>query len=70
MRTVTPPVYPRLGLNEVVSINGEKYRAEFWNSKTNPRYDFFYLGDNGNENFTRSEKDVSQAITEKKIKRL
>lgn len=65
---VLPPIYPRLGNNEVVTISGEKYRAEFWQGHKR-FYEFIYLGENGKENFTRSEIDVSNAIIEKKIRR-
>lgn len=69
IKIISPPIYPRLGSNEVVTISGEKYRAEFWNGK-NPHYEFCYLGENGKDNFKRSENDVSQAIINKLIRRL
>ncbi len=63
-----PPIYPRLGQNEVVTIVGEKYRAEFWMGAKR-YYEFVYLGENGKPNFTKTEQEVSNGILEKKIKR-
>jgi len=63
------PIYPRLGNNEVVSINGERYRAEFWQGKRR-YYSFVYVGENGKTNFQKTEQEVSDAIIIKVIKRL
>lgn len=65
-----PTIYPRLGCNEVVSIKGNRFRAELWHSHKGNYYEFINVGDVDIPNFTRSEKSVSQAILEKKIKRL
>jgi len=69
IKITPPPIYPRLGSNEVISINGERYRAEFWQG--NKRYyEFIYVGDNGKQNFQKTEQEVSDAIIIKVIKRL
>lgn len=65
----TPPIYPRLANNEICSINGERYRAEFWQGNRR-YYDFVYIGENGKENFSRDEKTVSEAILDKKVVRI
>ena len=69
MKTVIPPVLPRLCANEVVVINGNRYRAEFWNSH-NAYYEFINVGDKDLPNFTRTEQQVSDALISKKIKRI
>ena len=69
MKIIKEPIFPRLGNNEIVQIGGSRFRAEFINSEKNPRYDFIAIGDEGKENFTRTEKSVSEAIVDKKIKR-
>ncbi len=70
MKGITQPtIYPRLGQHEVVTIGGEKYRAEFWYSPKGNYYEFIALGDSGKANFKKTEQEVSNAILEKKIKR-
>jgi hypothetical protein len=68
MKPIIINIYPRLGNNEVVTIGGEKYRAEFWQGGRR-YYEFIFLGDTGKPNFTKTEQEVSNGILEKKIKR-
>lgn len=65
---ILPPIYPRLGNNECVVIKNEKYRAEFTQGSKR-YYTFIYLGENGLNDFTKTESEVSEGINNKKIKR-
>jgi hypothetical protein len=61
-------LYPRLATNQVVEIKGEKYRAGIWRQSGKITYEFIYLGENGLNNFEKSEKEVSDAIKKGIIK--
>jgi hypothetical protein len=63
-----PTIYPRLTVNQLVEIKGEKYRAEMWNQGGDITYEFIYLGECGLKNFIKSEQEVSNAIKNKLIK--
>jgi hypothetical protein len=63
-----PIISPRLAVNQLVEIKGEKYRAEMWHHKGNITYEFIYLGENGLRNFEKTEQEVSNAIKNNIIK--
>lgn len=60
-------ILPRLKTNCIVEVQGERYRAELWNGKEN-FYRFVYIGENGLEDFERTEEAVSNAIKKGLIK--
>jgi len=62
------PIYPRLGQNEKVYIKNRVYRSEIWNTQEGIVYE---LWDDANRTcFTRTVEQVSEAIKEKKIRRI
>jgi hypothetical protein len=64
----SPVIFPRLAINQIVEIKGERYRTEIWEQKDIITYEFIYLGENGLRNFEKSEIDVSNALKNNIIK--
>ena len=62
------PIHPRLGQDEKVYINGRLYRAELWHTPKGIEYELW--DDSKKTFFTRTIQQVSDAIKDKKIKRL
>lgn len=61
-------IFPRIPINSIVEIKGERYSVDQWHHKNTITYEFTYIGDKGFTNFKRSEIQVAEAIKKKLIK--
>lgn len=62
-----PTTYPRIPINSIVEVKGERYSVDQWHHKGVITYEFTYIGEKGLNNFEKSEIEVANALNKKII---